>query len=201
MVTGQPANPYWRRHGVILLDPDGFQSCSYSRPGPRPGSSGVPRDCTGRWEASGELSRDRDSRELRLTDFQAGYLIADRLGMSVELIPHLFGATNRFPTGQRGLFAIWRTGGGVTAANALRYLEVGALRACGRGVADYHGCQRCCSMPFEPRTKVSSRPSVLATSEGVPAASPPRSFHPPQLPPSSARRTTWPSLRVAQSTG
>jgi hypothetical protein len=57
-------------------------------------------------------------------DFQAGYLIADRLGMSVELVPHLFGATNRFPTGQRGLFAIWRTGGGVTAANALRYMEV-----------------------------------------------------------------------------
>jgi len=57
-------------------------------------------------------------------DFQAGQLIADRLGMSVELIPHLFGATNRFPTGQRGLFAIWPTGGGVTAANALRYLEV-----------------------------------------------------------------------------
>jgi hypothetical protein len=43
-------------------------------------------------------------------DFQAGYLIADRLGMSVELIPHLFGATNRFPTGQRGLFAIWAHG-------------------------------------------------------------------------------------------
>jgi HK97 family phage major capsid protein len=56
-------------------------------------------------------------------DFQAGYLIAGRLGMSVELVPHLFGATNRFPTGQRGL-AIWRTGGGVAAANALRYMEI-----------------------------------------------------------------------------
>jgi hypothetical protein len=44
--------------------------------------------------------------------------------MSVELIPHLFGTSNRFPTGQRGLFAIWRTGGGVTAANALRYMEI-----------------------------------------------------------------------------
>lgn len=59
-----------------------------------------------------------------LGDFKAGYLIADRLGMQVELIPHLVGATNRFPTGQRGLVAIWRTGGGVIAANALRYLEV-----------------------------------------------------------------------------
>jgi hypothetical protein len=32
---------------------------------------------------------------------KAGYLIADRLGMSVALIPHLFGATNRFPPGSR----------------------------------------------------------------------------------------------------
>jgi hypothetical protein len=32
------------------------------------------------------------------------FLIADRLGGTVELIPHLFGATNRFPTGQRGAY-------------------------------------------------------------------------------------------------
>jgi predicted phage gp36 major capsid-like protein len=44
--------------------------------------------------------------------------------MSVEIIPHLFGATNRYPTGQRGLYACWRTGAGVVALNALRYLEV-----------------------------------------------------------------------------
>ena len=64
------------------------------------------------------------SKIMMLGDFRTGYLIADRLGMQVELIPHLVGATNRFPTGQRGLVAIWRTGGGVVAANALRYLEV-----------------------------------------------------------------------------
>jgi HK97 family phage major capsid protein len=57
-------------------------------------------------------------------DWKTGYLIADRLGMQVELVPHLFGAANHYPTGQRGLFAIWRTGRGVVAANALRYLEV-----------------------------------------------------------------------------
>lgn len=38
------------------------------------------------------------------------FIIADRLGTTVELIPHLFGATNNFPTGQRGLFMNWRTG-------------------------------------------------------------------------------------------
>lgn len=40
----------------------------------------------------------------------SNYVIADRIGMSVELVPHLFGATNRFPTGQRGLFAYFRSG-------------------------------------------------------------------------------------------
>jgi HK97 family phage major capsid protein len=57
-------------------------------------------------------------------DFNTGYKIVDRLGGTVELIPHLFGATNRFPTGQRGLYYYWRVGGGVQGANALRYLEV-----------------------------------------------------------------------------
>jgi HK97 family phage major capsid protein len=56
-------------------------------------------------------------------DFR-NFLIADRLGFSVELVPHLFGATNRFPTGQRGLLAIWRTGTGTLVANGFRYGEV-----------------------------------------------------------------------------
>jgi HK97 family phage major capsid protein len=64
------------------------------------------------------------SKIMMAGDFRTGYLIADRLGGSIELAPHLFGATNRFPTGQRGLVAIWRTGGGVVAANSLRYMEV-----------------------------------------------------------------------------
>jgi HK97 family phage major capsid protein len=36
------------------------------------------------------------------------YLIVDRLGMSVEVIPNLFDATTGFPTGQRGVMAFWR---------------------------------------------------------------------------------------------
>jgi HK97 family phage major capsid protein len=63
------------------------------------------------------------SRVLILGDFQ-NFLIADRLGMTVELIPHLFGATNRFPTGQRGLYAYGRTGTTTAVQNAFRYLEV-----------------------------------------------------------------------------
>jgi hypothetical protein len=52
------------------------------------------------------------SRVMLAGDFQAGYLIGDRLGFHVELVPQLFGAANRFPTRQRGVLAIWWTGVG-----------------------------------------------------------------------------------------
>jgi HK97 family phage major capsid protein len=52
----------------------------------------------------------------------SNFLIADRLGFQVELIPNLFGAAFR-PTGQRGLLGIWRSGSGVLVANAFRYGE------------------------------------------------------------------------------
>lgn len=38
------------------------------------------------------------------------FLVAQRAGMSIELIPHLFGTTNGRPTGQRGWFAYARHG-------------------------------------------------------------------------------------------
>jgi predicted phage gp36 major capsid-like protein len=53
-----------------------------------------------------------------------GVAIVDRLGAQIELVPQLLGATNRFPTGQRGIFMYWRSGTGVIAPNKLRYLEV-----------------------------------------------------------------------------
>jgi HK97 family phage major capsid protein len=56
-------------------------------------------------------------------DWATAYRIVDRIGMSVEIVPHLVGASHR-PTGQRGIFCYWRTGAGVVAANALRYTEV-----------------------------------------------------------------------------
>ncbi len=50
------------------------------------------------------------------------FKIVDRVGMSVEVIPHLFGATNRYPTGQRGFYAYWRNGSKVLSASAFRAL-------------------------------------------------------------------------------
>ena len=51
------------------------------------------------------------------------FLIVDRIGMGIELIPHLFGGTNRYPTGQRGILAIWFNNSQVFAPNAFRVLQ------------------------------------------------------------------------------
>ena len=52
-----------------------------------------------------------------------GYCITDRLGVVTELIPMLPGPHNR-PSGQRGFFSWFRTGGDVINSTALRVLSV-----------------------------------------------------------------------------
>ena len=42
----------------------------------------------------------------------------------VELVPHIMGASQRYPVGQRGLYCYWRVGTDVTIQNAIRFLEV-----------------------------------------------------------------------------
>jgi HK97 family phage major capsid protein len=56
-------------------------------------------------------------------NIREAFTIVDRVGMSVELIPHLVGANHR-PIGQRGLFAYWRVGSAAVNPGAARYLEV-----------------------------------------------------------------------------
>lgn len=50
------------------------------------------------------------------------FLILDRIGMQVEVIPHLFGATNQRPIGSRGLLAYWRNTSRVLSAAAFKVL-------------------------------------------------------------------------------
>ena len=50
------------------------------------------------------------------------FTIVDRVGMTLELIPHLF--SDGKPTGRRGLFAMWRTSSAVVRPTALRVLKI-----------------------------------------------------------------------------
>ena len=47
--------------------------------------------------------------EILLGDFKQ-FVIADRTGATAEFIPHLFSTANGRPTGERGVFFMWRTG-------------------------------------------------------------------------------------------
>jgi HK97 family phage major capsid protein len=63
------------------------------------------------------------SSMITIGDF-SNFLIVDRIGMNVELVPHLFGGTTHYPTGQRGLYAYWRNTTKVLAWQAFRTLKV-----------------------------------------------------------------------------
>lgn len=52
----------------------------------------------------------------------SNYVIADRIGMTVELIPHLVGANQR-PTGQRGWYAYYRVGADSVNDDGFRVLN------------------------------------------------------------------------------
>lgn len=57
-------------------------------------------------------------------DIARAYYVVDRVGLTVEYVPHIFSTNANRPTGQRGWFAVWRTGAGVVNPNAARILRV-----------------------------------------------------------------------------
>lgn len=81
------------------------------------------------YEASAMRSTDdinaaatADNHILALGDFRY-YHIVDRIGLSVEFVPHVFGANGR-PTGQRGWYCYWRVGADSVNDDAFRVLNV-----------------------------------------------------------------------------
>lgn len=65
-----------------------------------------------------------DNFVLAFGDF-ANYVIADRIGFTVEFIPHLFHTSNNRPSGQRGWLAYYRVGADVVNPGAFKLLNVG----------------------------------------------------------------------------
>lgn len=69
------------------------------------------------------LSTTGHANVLVVGSFRDAYLVAQRAGMWVERVAHLFGSTNHRPTGQRGMFAWARTGADVIVPQAARVLN------------------------------------------------------------------------------
>lgn len=78
----------------------------------------------GAYEASAMAGDGADGNKFLVFGDFTQFLIVDRVGMSIELVPHLFGADRR-PTGQRGLYAIWRNDSAILVPNAFRALVKG----------------------------------------------------------------------------
>jgi HK97 family phage major capsid protein len=55
-------------------------------------------------------------------DWKRAYAVVDRIGLQVEVVPHVFGPSQR-PVGARGVYAYWRVGAGVLVPNAARFLQ------------------------------------------------------------------------------
>lgn len=70
----------------------------------------------------GTITALADNLVAIIGDF-SNYVIADRVGTTVEFIPHLFGANGR-PTGQRGWYAWYRVGADSVNDGAFRVLNV-----------------------------------------------------------------------------
>jgi HK97 family phage major capsid protein len=86
---------------------------------PTPGNTGASLLGRGAWEASAMQATVVNATKIMIVGDFNYFLILDRIGMQVELIPFLFGASQgNLPTGQRGIYAWWRNTSKVLSASA-----------------------------------------------------------------------------------
>ena len=85
---------------------------------PTPGNTGATLLGRGAWEASAMQATVVNATKIMVVGDFSYFLIVDRIGMNVEIVPHIFGATSRFPIGQRGMYAYWRNTSKVLSASA-----------------------------------------------------------------------------------
>jgi HK97 family phage major capsid protein len=86
---------------------------------PTPGNTGATLIGRPAWEASAmQATVVNATKVMVIGDFNY-FLILDRIGMNIQSIPFLFGASQgNLPTGQQGLYAWWRNTSKVLYANA-----------------------------------------------------------------------------------
>lgn len=71
----------------------------------------------------GAITALADNKVLIYGDWRA-YTIVDRVGFSLETVPHMFATANNLPSGERGFFGRYRVGADSVNDNAFRMLDV-----------------------------------------------------------------------------
>jgi len=86
---------------------------------PTPGNTGATLLGRGAWEASAMQATVVNATKIAIVGDFNYFLILDRIGLHIELIPFLFGAAQgNLPVGQRGIYAWWRNTSKVLSASA-----------------------------------------------------------------------------------
>jgi HK97 family phage major capsid protein len=86
---------------------------------PTPGNTGATLIGRSAWEASAMQATVVNATKIMVIGDFNYFLILDRLGMNIQSIPFLFGASQgNLPTGQQGLYAWWRNTSKVLSASA-----------------------------------------------------------------------------------
>jgi HK97 family phage major capsid protein len=94
---------------------------------PRPGTLSISVLGYPSYEDSAMVASLTSGSKILLMGDPRYYAIVDRIGMDIEVIPHLFGSVSRFPTGQRGFYAFWRNNASVLSTNAFRVLKTSTI--------------------------------------------------------------------------
>jgi len=90
---------------------------------PGPGNTGMIMLGRSAWEASQMQATVVNATKIMICGDFRYFLVVDRIGLTVELIPHLVGGVSRLPTGQRALYAYWRNTSKTLSANAFAVLQ------------------------------------------------------------------------------
>jgi HK97 family phage major capsid protein len=91
---------------------------------PTPGNTGATLLGRGAWEASAMQATVVNNTVIMVVGDFNYFLIVDRIGMTIQNIPFLFGgAQGNLPTGQQGVYAWWRNTSKVLHANAFVALK------------------------------------------------------------------------------
>jgi HK97 family phage major capsid protein len=86
---------------------------------PTPGNTGATLLGRGAWEASAMQATVVNATKILIVGDFNYFLILDRIGLHIEMIPFLFGAAQgNLPVGQRGIYAWWRNTSKVLSASA-----------------------------------------------------------------------------------
>lgn len=122
-------NARWLAHRAVYTEAERLDHAAGVSSDYRPLAVGEPRTLLGypRFNSSA-MESDFATSTNRIAifgDFN-NFLIVDKIGLTVELIPHLVDGSGN-PTGERGLFAYWRNSSVVLVDGAFRVLVIGVV--------------------------------------------------------------------------